>query len=822
MSKKTKTTLSRSFLVIVESPTKCSIIERYLLSLEPDKQYRVIASNGHFRMIDGLKSIQTKKNYDIDFSIDPDKKSHVDKMRDIIERYPKENIILATDDDREGEAIAWHICQTFDLPLETTPRIVFHEITKPAIQIGLANPRTVNMSLVYAQHARQVLDLLVGYRVSPLLWKYICSNGHLSAGRCQTPALHLVYENERENSAKVMETYHKIIGEFTHITMELTHTFEEESEVTAFLEKSREHNHTFSVGEKKLSVRKAPKPFKTTALLQAANSYLRYSPKETMKLCQTLYQMGCITYMRTDSTLMSGSFMEKVVEFIKGKEWPGQKDLVASEERLALIRAENSGANLPHECIRVTNPEIRYLALDVENASQLNRMYQFIWLNTIQSCMIDATYDIQPIYISAPDNHQYKSNYEVPRNKGFEYAEDLVKIKDAATTAITDNRKISDMSTMIATISMSKTPIKASYRKIYSALSFQGKQSHYNEGGLIDQLEEKGIGRPSTMSMLIDVIQQRNYVTKRDVPGKQMKTTEYTLLSGNSEIVSKPVEKEIGGEKQKLVIENIGTDVIQFLMEYFEPVFNYDYTKSMEDDLDKIAEAELASDAHSMMSNLCKKMDEELQALIKQVKKINPEKKNFRLSDTEEYVVVYQKGQPVLKGLLKTIFKSIKKGTIIDKEKLERGEYTYSELVEIDNDCLGEYGGVPVYLKTGKYGPYLEYTPAGQEEIKRIAIQTTKTLGEIKMEDIMGYLDGTGNGVRKPLAKTVIREFGDDLSVRIGKHGPYLYYKTLLMSKPEFYSLRGFQSKGVRDICSAVRICDKNEMLDFFKKLSGK
>jgi len=854
MSKKQKltSTLSRSFLVIVESPTKCSIIERYLLSLEPDKQYRVIASNGHFRMIDGLKSIQTKKDYDIDFSLDPNKKSHVDKMRDIIERYPKENIILATDDDREGEAIAWHICQTFDLSLTTTPRIVFHEITKPAIQAGIANPRTINLSLVYAQHARQVLDLLVGYRVSPLLWKYICSNGNLSAGRCQTPALHLVYENERENSSKVMETYHKVNGEFFNnprMSMELNHTFQEESEIIQFLEKSRDYPHIFTVGEKKLSIRKAPKPFKTTTLLQKANSYLKYSPKEIMRLCQTLYQLGFITYMRTDSTLMSSSFMEKVVEFIKGKEWPGQRDLVASQERLVTICAAAITDNtLPHECIRVTNPEIRYLSLDVDNASQLNRMYQFIWLNTIQSCMIDATYDVQPLYVSAPDNYQYKTNYEVARNKGFEYAEELVRfhheVGGTESKAIRLHHDVGgtettpvDLSTRIATASLTASPLKAPYHKIYSSLSFEGKQSHYNEGGLIDQLEEKGIGRPSTMSMLIDIIQQRSYVTKRDIPGKRISTTEYTLSVG--EIIPKSVDKELGGEKQRLVIENIGTDVIQFLMEYFEPVFNYDYTKTMEDDLDKIAES-LPGEAHTMMSNLCKKMDSELQALIKQVKKINPEKKNFRLADTEEYVVVYQKGHAVLKALRASppvvkertalesipptscgILKNIKKDIIIDKEKLERGEYTYMELVEIDNNCLGEYEGVPVYLKTGKYGPYLEYTPEGQSEIKRIAIQITKTLGEIKMEDIMGYLDGSGIG-RKPLAKTVMREFGNDLSVRIGKHGPYLYYKTIAMSKPEFYSLRGFQSKGVRDICSAVRICEKNEMLEFFKKLSGK
>jgi DNA topoisomerase-1 len=481
--------------------------------------------------------------------------------------------------------------------------------------------------------------------------------------------------------------------------------------------------------------------------------------------------------------------------------------------------------------------------------------------------MIDATYDVQPLFISAPDNYQYRSNYEVPRNKGFEYAIDLVRIKDNETNNNNNNNNNSqrDLSTLVATASL--TPRQnAPYNKIYSSLSFQGKQCHYNEGSLIDQLEERGIGRPSTMSMLVDIIQQRSYVLKRDISGKRVNITEHTLTASSlgkpAEIISESKEKEIGGEKQKLVIENIGTDVIQFLMEHFEPIFNYDYTKTMEDDLDKISTAPISEDAHSLMSELCKKMDREIQALIKELKKVSPEKISFPLADTNDYVVVYQKGQAVLKQVKreekkeevgenkkeeageekkkkgkknetgekktkeeeKPIFKSIKKGIIIDKEKLERGEYTYQELVEIDNNCLGEYNGIRIYLKTGKYGPYLEYTPEPQNgqdtETKRIAIQTIKNVGEIKMEDVIKYLDGSGTG-RKPLAKTVMREFGDDLSVRIGKHGPYLYYKTAIMTKPDFYSLKGFQSKGVRDICSAVRICDKSEMLEFFKGVSG-
>jgi len=275
------------FLVIVESPSKCSKIEHYL-----GPNYKCIASMGHLRQIKGLKSISTKDTFLPTFDVIEDKISHINKMDKIIADFTIENIFLATDDDREGEAIAWHICDLFKLPL-TTKRIIFHEITKTAIQDAIKKPTTINMSLVMAQQTRQILDLIVGYKISPFLWRYLYNNkdNSLSAGRCQTPALRLIYDNEKNNSKELTKTY-KINGFFTQkkIKFELEKQLENEDLLLEFLEKSKTHTYNLQVEPQKLSTSNPPRPFCTSKLLQTANSLLQMSPKETMNHCQQLYQ----------------------------------------------------------------------------------------------------------------------------------------------------------------------------------------------------------------------------------------------------------------------------------------------------------------------------------------------------------------------------------------------------------------------------------------------------------------------------------------------------------------------------------------------------
>lgn len=305
------------YLVIVESASKCLKIEAYLGS-----QYKCIASNGHIRQIEGLKSIDTKRNYEPKFTIPKEKVKHVEQMRTILGMFSNTNIILATDDDREGEAIAWHICETFGLSVTDTPRIKFNEITKTAILRAVNNPIRIDMDLVRAQHARQVLDMLVGFKISPLLWKYLYndkSNG-LSAGRCQTPALRLVYDNEKLKTAPALS--YRTRGKFTarNIDFTLSKDFTNKEDAREFLSKSIDFKHYLSIGSPTESIRGPPQPFNTSRLLQHVS---HLSPKETMALCQTLYQEGHITYMRTDSTKYSKEFLVEAKTHILNK-WGGK------------------------------------------------------------------------------------------------------------------------------------------------------------------------------------------------------------------------------------------------------------------------------------------------------------------------------------------------------------------------------------------------------------------------------------------------------------------------------------------------------------------
>ena len=278
------------YLIIVESPSKCAKIESYL-----GINYCCIASKGHFRGIDGLRAIDTKITFEPKFTEIPEKKDHISFMRRTISKFSKDKIILATDDDREGEAIAWHICDLFGLPVETTPRIIFHEVTKSALQNAIKSPTIINLKLVKAQHARQVLDIIVGYKVSPMLWKYLYNNNSnsLSAGRCQTPALRLVYDNHMEKMNKGnLDAYYKTTGTFfdRELKFELDTEFKTRTEIIHYLKQSIRFNHILSIHKTRETEKSPPKPFHTSRLLQVASNILHISPNETMRLCQQLYE----------------------------------------------------------------------------------------------------------------------------------------------------------------------------------------------------------------------------------------------------------------------------------------------------------------------------------------------------------------------------------------------------------------------------------------------------------------------------------------------------------------------------------------------------
>ncbi len=800
--------ISATYLIIVESPSKCKKIEEYLGS-----QYKCIASKGHLREIDGLKSINTKGNFEIKYSIIKEKQSHIENMRKIISLFSETNIYLATDDDREGEAISWHICDIFGLSTENTPRIIFHEITKQAIIHSIENPTKVNMKLVNAQKARQVLDMIVGYKISPLLWKhiYMSKDASLSAGRCQTPALRLVYDNEKEKeTAGGIETKYKTTATFfnKNLLFSLNHDFTKEEDMVDFLNKSKNHNYVLELKPPRNSVKSSPKPFNTSRLLQTASNVLHISPKQTMSYCQQLYQEGHITYMRTDSTKYSKEFLNKASTYIS-KKWK-------SEYLGDVSKIENNNSLDPHEAIRITHIEQSFIS---GSDNRLCSLYKLIWRNTVESCMCDAKFKNIDANISSPiEKINYVYTIEIPLFLGWKAVSSKSDTTEEETeegnTTIVQNNNNGEL---LYLESLSKGGSRITYNEINSIVSIQNRHTHFTEASLIQKLEDLGIGRPSTFSMLVETIQDRGYVKRMDIEGTSIKCIEYKLINN----VLKKVEKEkvFGAEKNKLVLQSTGLITLEFLIQHFETLFSYNYTKEMEDKLDIISGSQ---NEEIQWYDICKNCNDEIKIAMKPVSKL--EKTVYPVND--EYVLVFQQFGPTLRKISESggfEYKAVKKEIQLDMEKLKNGKYTFDELIEIKNDVLGKYKEHDVYLKNGKYGPYIEW------DIYKESIKTLKKpLSDVTLEDVMPYIltktgeysapSGVGSGgesdpkfrVLLPPNKSILRIITSDLSIRKGKYGAYIFYQTSDMNKPEFYSLTKFK-KGFAS-------CDVSELLIWIKE----
>ena len=825
--KSTASKKNEHFLLIVESPSKCTKIESYL-----GEKYKCISSKGHFREIDGLSSIDTKDKFQINYTIIKDKYEHVETMRKTVAKYSPANILLATDDDREGEAIAWHICQVCGLDVYKTPRIVFHEITQPALIAAVNSPSRINLSLVAAQQARQVLDLIVGFKISPLLWRYLSSNrkNALSAGRCQTPALRLVFDNHmqyKEALENGSAQIHKVSGIFTNrgIKFNLTIDITSQSDLLSFFEKTKTHDHRLTVGKTRPSTRTPPKPFNTSRLLQIASNTCCLSPKRTMELCQTLYQSGLITYMRTECQKYSDVFLQKSSTYIEehfGKEYVGNLNDITLLD-----------ATMPHEGIRVTNLALRNFT---NPDAGLVRLYGIIWRNTVESCMAIAKYNMTDYSISSPLNDScYKYTMETPLFLGWRKLE----IKDASTITETQAAE-SSLALYLEQIAKSSVPVTWSF--VESKVAIETKMpSHYTEASLIQKLEDLGIGRPSTFSTIVETIQERGYAKKSNILGVKQKCVEYKLrhsnTNTNAEIETIESEKSFGDERDKLVIQPTGILVLEFLLNHFEDCFSYDYTKSMEDELDIIS-SQPVEDALTNWHQICRKCFDDITEKSKPLARQT--KQTFALSDTADYVLIFNTYGASLKTVGengKVEYAKIRPDIDLDIEKAKRGEYTMIELIwRDDNGCLGKYQNFPVYLKKGKFGLYAEWGEKKQtislkplnQPVEKIVLEDVIRLIE-KKSSVMSQEDasvmflpqtgleddnsvmGIGNGELgskefvkssshvpsgdKKSDKQLLRVLRPDLSIRKGKYGPYIFYKTSKMDKPTFHPIKPFKDK---------------------------
>jgi DNA topoisomerase-1 len=589
------------------------------------------------------------------------------------------------------------------------------------------------------------------------LWKYLYHNksNSLSAGRCQTPALRLVYDNEKEK--KVIETKYKTVGRFfqTNIQFDLNHEFEGPEQVLEFLEKSKDFKYALTVGNKKRSMSSPPKPFTTSRLLQVASNILHVSPKETMSLCQQLYQDGYITYMRTESNKYSKVFLEQCKKQIVSDY--GKSDYIGDLNVL-----ENKDINNPHEAIRVTKISMPFIKS--EN-NRLASMYKLIWKNSIESCMSESISDNTAIKITAPMEKWYLTTIEAPIFLGWKIVGEKMDITELQTRA---------SSQILMFQSIEKSGNTFTHNTIESTFIARNKHQHYTEATLINKLEELGIGRPSTFATIIETIQERGYVLRTNLEGEKHKCKEFLLTKNVLEITEK--EKTFGNEKNKLVLQNVGLLTIEFLVQHFENMFSYNYTKNMETKLDEVSEG-----TELDWAAICKHCYQEIKELGKPLAKL--EKQVYRLDDKNDFV--FEKYGPVIRSRNDAgefEYRPVKKTIQIDLEVLKSGGYSIDELLEIKNGVLGMYNEQEVYIKTGRYGPYIECGEK-RESLKGIE----KKIEEITLEDAIPLLEGEKQD------KNILRKINDEMSVRRGKFGNYVFYKNDSMTKPQFFNIKKFK-----------------------------
>jgi DNA topoisomerase-1 len=752
-------------LIIVESPAKCKKIEEYL-----GPGYKCVACFGHIRELSSLKNVNIDNNFQPIYTIVESviKQNQIEYLKKEINLST--DVVIATDDDREGEAIGWHICETFNLSIENTKRIIFHEITETALKNAILNPQRINMNIVNSQKTRQILDLLVGFKISPMLWKFISKykKNSLSAGRCQTPALKIIYDNYKDIISIENKTIYNIIGYFTshNIPFELNTNFETEDEVRNFLNNSITCLHNYTYSSPKLITRYPPEPLTTSTLQQKASNELHYSPKETMNICQSLYEKGYITYMRTDCKKYSNDFIIKTKEYISCN----YDNKYINENIEDLILKNNNEQLFPHESIRPTSISLFELPKEEEDKRE-KKIYKLIWETTLESCMSSALYNSITANITSINSLYYTYTSEYIIFPGWKIL----------TKKFLNDKEYQYIQTI-------KQNMDISYKKIISKTSIKGTKQHYSEAKLVNILEEKGIGRPSTFSIITDKIQERGYVKKSDIKGKEIMCKDFELENNEiNEIISK---KEFGNEKGKLIIQPIGIIVMDFLNKYFSELFNYDYTKIMEDSLDKISKANLN------WIELCHNCNNQINNLIENLKDVS--KIEIKIDDNNTYLV--GKYGPVIKHLemvnekKEVSFTAIKKD--IDIHKIENGEYSIEEI--IDNDAkkrqcvIGTHNGDDVILKKGKYGLYVSW---GENS------KSLKELGNRPIENI------TFNEIKSYLVeeKKFMREINQNISLRSGPKGDYIFYKTTKMKKPQFFSLTNFKGNYKTENVSIIK-----------------
>ena len=728
-------------LVIVESPAKAKTIEKFL-----GKDFKVMSSYGHIRDLRKKDfSINVDKDFTPEYEIPADKAQLVKELKKAASEA--ETVWLASDEDREGEAIAWHLSEVLGLDPKTTKRIVFHEITKPAILHAIENPRHIDLNRVDAQQARRVLDRIVGFELSPVLWKKI--KPALSAGRVQSVAVRLIVEREEEIKAFTPEPYFRVTALFDNgghpFRAELSRRLPDSKSAMEFLEDCK--NTTFKVNDIQVKpVKKSPAPpFTTSTLQQEASRRLGFTVSQTMMVAQRLYEAGHITYMRTDSLNLSAQAVQAIKNEITDR-------LGAPYVKERHYQTHSKGAQEAHEAIRPTYVEKE----TIEGTAQEKKLYRLIRLRAIASQMADAELEKTTVEIGVSGRSEhFVATGEVVKFDGF--------LRVYAETREEENALENEDMSLLPPLNVGEN---LNTESINAMQRFTQQPPRYTEASLVRRMEELGIGRPSTYAPTISTIQGRDYIEKGERPGMERQIELLSLTGGE---IRRTVKTEtFGAEKNKLIPTDIGMVVNRFLTEFFPEILDYNFTARVEERFDEIAEGRL--NWNEQMNDFYSSFHPAVENAL-----------NLRLEHKvgERVLGQTEKGEPVTvkigrfgpliqigspDGNVKPRFASLLKGQSVDTITLEEA----LKLFEFPKE-LGEFEGKPVSIGIGKFGPYVRH------DGKYVSLPKSEEPSGITLDEAIELIEQK----RASDQQKIIKTFAEDADLRIlnGRYGVYIAYK---------------------------------------------
>lgn len=730
-------------LVIVESPAKAKTIEKFLGS-----DYKVLSSYGHIRDLKKKEFSIDTDTFTPEYEIPDEKAKLVSELKSQAEKA--ETVWLASDEDREGEAISWHLYEVLNLKPEHTKRIVFHEITKPAILSAIEHPRQIDLNLVNAQQARRVLDRIVGFKLSPVLWKKV--KPALSAGRVQSVAVRLIVEKEREIQQFKSEANYRVTALFevpenkTEIKAELNQRFKTKEEAMAFLESCKQAAFRIDDIATRPQKRTPSAPFTTSTLQQEAAHKLGFTVAQTMMIAQKLYESGKITYMRTDSVNLSSLCINACIQVIT--------DSMGSQYvKSRQFQTKSKGAQEAHEAIRPTYMD----QTEIDGTPQEKRLYDLIWKRTIASQMADAELEKTTVSIQS-DKSQYTfvATGEVIKFDGF--------LKVYRETRDEDADIAEAESGLLPPLSIGET---LNRKEVTATQRFSQHPPRYNEASLVKKLEELGIGRPSTYAPTISTIQQREYVTKGDKSGEEKEQTTLTL---KQEQISETTKQTIiGAERNKLIPTDVGIVVNDFLLQFFPEIMDYNFTAEVEKRFDEVAEGK------TEWTKLMQDFYQEFSPLVEKTLNVKSEHK----VGERELGKDPKSGKPVFVKIGR-FGPVVQIGSADDKEKprfaqMKQGQSMETITLEEALDLfklprtLGEFEGTEVSVGAGRFGPYILH------DKKYVSIPAGKDPLSITLDEAVTLIQEKRKAEEERHLKTFEEE--PELEILNGRYGPYLAYK---------------------------------------------